>query len=75
MKNEIEINLLSFPKHKAKLFDNNKLKAEIEIDCGWSFANELLSTGSVFEDIKIKRTLKSVEKLFEPTKITIKAKK
>lgn len=74
MSQSIEINLKSFPKHKVRLLENGVFTSQMEVDCGWELSKEIISTGSVFDDIRMKKMLGKVKDLFEPTKITIVGK-
>lgn len=64
----------SFPKHKVSLFEDNECRGIMEVDCGVSTAKEFISTGSPFDDIRVKRMLSKAAELFEPTKITVVGK-
>lgn len=75
MKNRIECNLKTFPKHKLSLYEEGQCRGIIEVDDGVdTVIKEFLTTGSPFDDIKLKRQVKKICEMFEPTKITVVSK-
>ena len=70
---KVEIHLDSYPKHKVKVFIDNNLKGQIEIDDGMIFLDSILEFEDcdIMEEAIMKRMCKKANELFKATKIEV----